>query len=375
MKSRLAMLGHWGRRVSRSKRGHYGSARAVAVAVTMVVVPARPAGAEPDSCKREIARADSRFSRAKMKALQKCYGDVVAGKAAGPCPDPSTAFRIFNARAKLQSSIAKRRRSDQPAASRGQTTIARVDQLGHQCVQLRERILHQQHRPLSPHLGLSSLHQRRRDRSPGRPLLRRVHPNDEQPDSEVPGRARQGSEQVLPDEGQDPREVRGPGAEGGDYATMPERESRSRDHEGQGDREDVRGVWRSRPCLRHGRRPDIASTGFVEVPAHRSTGIAGTRGGRSSVEDASVRRRVTSFTPVAAAGRAGGYSRRRCNADLPTPIPTLTAPRPRRRRRPLPAPPPTLTRPPRRRRAQRRRRRKHRAPEPPPRRPPPRRRP
>jgi hypothetical protein len=74
----------------------------------MLVVPARPAGAEPDSCKREIARADSRFSRAKMKALQKCYGDVVAGKAAGPCPDPSTASRIFNARAKLQSSIAKR---------------------------------------------------------------------------------------------------------------------------------------------------------------------------------------------------------------------------------------------------------------------------
>ena len=120
MKSRLPMLGQRGRCVPRSKRGNVGVA--LVVAGLMLVVAARQADAEPTSCKREIARADARFSRAKMKALQKCYGDVVAGKKPGPCPDASAAARIFSARAKLQSSIAKRCGGiDRPAASRPTT--------------------------------------------------------------------------------------------------------------------------------------------------------------------------------------------------------------------------------------------------------------
>jgi len=84
--------------------------RAIAqlIVAALLLAPAPRVEAEATACKREIARADARFARAKMKALQKCYGDLAAGKRPGPCPDATTASRIFVARAKLQSSIAKR---------------------------------------------------------------------------------------------------------------------------------------------------------------------------------------------------------------------------------------------------------------------------
>jgi hypothetical protein len=66
------------------------------------------AGAEPESCKREISRADARFSRAKIKILQHCWDNVVAGKKDGPCPDQKSNDRIAIQRAKLQNSIARR---------------------------------------------------------------------------------------------------------------------------------------------------------------------------------------------------------------------------------------------------------------------------
>ena len=85
--------------------------RVVAVAMTLacvLVAWTERASAEPESCRREIARADARFSRTKMKIIQKCEDNVLAGKKPGPCPDPSSLQRITVARAKLQSSIARR---------------------------------------------------------------------------------------------------------------------------------------------------------------------------------------------------------------------------------------------------------------------------
>ncbi|MEB2286016.1 MAG: hypothetical protein OZ922_15210 [Myxococcales bacterium] len=64
--------------------------------------------AEPQSCKREIARSEARYSRAKMKIVQKCWDNVVAGNKHGPCPDPKAAVRISVAAAKMQRSIAYR---------------------------------------------------------------------------------------------------------------------------------------------------------------------------------------------------------------------------------------------------------------------------
>ena len=83
-------------------------AAAQVIVAALLLAPAPRVEAESTACKREIARADARFARAKMKALQKCYGDLAAGKRPGPCPDATTTSRIFVARAKLQSSIAKR---------------------------------------------------------------------------------------------------------------------------------------------------------------------------------------------------------------------------------------------------------------------------
>ncbi len=86
-----------------------GYARVVMTfALVALVAHVRPAAAEPESCKREISRADARYSRAAMRALQKCHDDIVAGKRPGPCPDGKTNDRILIANAKLQSSIAKR---------------------------------------------------------------------------------------------------------------------------------------------------------------------------------------------------------------------------------------------------------------------------
>src|SRR5512134_1376740 len=68
---------------------------AVALALGVATMGgAAPAFAEPESCKREIVRAEGRYSRAKMKIMQKCEDNVVAGKKPGPCPDPKSAVRI-----------------------------------------------------------------------------------------------------------------------------------------------------------------------------------------------------------------------------------------------------------------------------------------
>ena len=82
---------------------------ALAVVTGLIVLGMTPpAGAESESCKREIARADARFSRAKIKILQHCWDNVVAGKKDGPCPDQKSNERIAVHAAKLQNSIARR---------------------------------------------------------------------------------------------------------------------------------------------------------------------------------------------------------------------------------------------------------------------------
>ena len=66
------------------------------------------AHAEAVSCKREIARASAKFSRAKIKALQKCEDARVTGKYTGSCPDTKASTQIGKASTKLQTAIAKR---------------------------------------------------------------------------------------------------------------------------------------------------------------------------------------------------------------------------------------------------------------------------
>ena len=68
----------------------------------------RTASAEPTACKREIARQAAKFSRAKIKALQKCEDAVVTGTSSGPCPDGKASTQIGKASAKLRAAIANR---------------------------------------------------------------------------------------------------------------------------------------------------------------------------------------------------------------------------------------------------------------------------
>lgn len=91
-----------------SRWRHVRAATQVIVAA-LLLAPAPRVEAESSACKREIARADARYSRTKAKILQKCHSDLAAGKSTIPCPQSTPIQQRINvARAKLQSSIAKR---------------------------------------------------------------------------------------------------------------------------------------------------------------------------------------------------------------------------------------------------------------------------
>ncbi len=79
----------------------------LAVVLLFLMMPTG-AAAEPVGCKREIARASAKLSRAEIKALQKCEDAVVNGKSSGPCPDGKASSQIAKEQAKLQNAIAKR---------------------------------------------------------------------------------------------------------------------------------------------------------------------------------------------------------------------------------------------------------------------------
>jgi hypothetical protein len=65
----------------------------------------RSAAADPLTCKRAIAKANAKFSQAKMKALQKCNDHVVNNTSPGPCPDAKATESITKAESKLRSAV------------------------------------------------------------------------------------------------------------------------------------------------------------------------------------------------------------------------------------------------------------------------------
>ena len=156
MKSRLAVLAHRGRACAALEAVYCGSRSRLRCSCWSYRRD-QPAPSRTVASARS-PRADSRFSRAKMKLLRSATATSSPARpeVRAPTRGPRSGS---SARAKLQSSIAKRPAavSTRPAGVTEDSGFARVDQLGHrQCVRTSKRILHQQHRSLSPHLGLPS---------------------------------------------------------------------------------------------------------------------------------------------------------------------------------------------------------------------------
>ena len=89
---------------------------AVIVAVALLVGQQGDAYAEAIKCQREIARASSKFTQAKIKALAHCQDQILIGKAPGPCPD-------------AQDGVADRQGRCQAACRRRQAMRGRRSQL------------------------------------------------------------------------------------------------------------------------------------------------------------------------------------------------------------------------------------------------------
>src|SRR5262245_5787579 len=91
--------------------GYHQTARHLVTILALLLLTlasARDVGAEAIACKREIARAATKFARAKLKALQKCEDGRITGKVTVTCPDSKASGTITKAASKLQSKIAKR---------------------------------------------------------------------------------------------------------------------------------------------------------------------------------------------------------------------------------------------------------------------------
>ncbi len=93
------------------RRSGSSAVRALAFGLATIVaswLAVVPASAEPTLCLREIARNDARYTRMRMKMIQRCEDNVLAGKQTGPCPDSKTSQKLLVHRAKLQNLIALR---------------------------------------------------------------------------------------------------------------------------------------------------------------------------------------------------------------------------------------------------------------------------
>ncbi len=76
-----------------------------ALTVAVLALGVGRAEAESVKCKREIARASSKFVQARIKATTRCEDQVLTGNFAGPCPDDKAASQIAKAAAKLRSAV------------------------------------------------------------------------------------------------------------------------------------------------------------------------------------------------------------------------------------------------------------------------------
>jgi hypothetical protein len=77
------------------------------IALLALAVCGSTAGAETTKCQRTIAKANSQFVQAQVKALTKCEESIVKGKISGPCPDSKATTSLQKATDKLTSSIDK----------------------------------------------------------------------------------------------------------------------------------------------------------------------------------------------------------------------------------------------------------------------------
>ena len=80
--------------------------RSASLALLAIAVCVPSVNAETVKCQRSIAKANSQFLQARVKALGKCNEKVVKDQA-GTCPDQKATDAIAKAETKLQSSIAK----------------------------------------------------------------------------------------------------------------------------------------------------------------------------------------------------------------------------------------------------------------------------
>jgi hypothetical protein len=53
-------------------------------------------------CRKEIGKQVSNYVRSKLRSMQRCLDDVLAGKLVGPCPDAATADKIQRAAARVE---------------------------------------------------------------------------------------------------------------------------------------------------------------------------------------------------------------------------------------------------------------------------------
>ncbi len=81
---------------------------ASAAALTVVLMTAAPAVAEPTACKRAISSSLAKFVQGKTKILRKCNEAVLSGKKPGPCPDAIAAEKIDRLAGKLRRTVSQR---------------------------------------------------------------------------------------------------------------------------------------------------------------------------------------------------------------------------------------------------------------------------
>ncbi len=92
---------------SRRRLGISNLLFAIALVVTATAVWSNAAYADALTCERAVVKASSKFTQAKMKALQRCRDGIVRHISQGPCPDISASAKIAKAETKLRSSVSK----------------------------------------------------------------------------------------------------------------------------------------------------------------------------------------------------------------------------------------------------------------------------
>ena len=89
--------------------------RSAGLALLAMVVLAPDANAVFDAdqikkCQRTIAKANSQYLQARVKALAKCNEGVVKGKIVGPCPDTKAQASLVDVWGRMSETCARRQR-------------------------------------------------------------------------------------------------------------------------------------------------------------------------------------------------------------------------------------------------------------------------